>query len=48
MIISNVPGSVLMRRFFATQKKEKSYYVRFDDDENALRRIPVEMVVEMP
>ncbi|KAL8292126.1 hypothetical protein RQP46_001592 [Phenoliferia psychrophenolica] len=30
------------------KKKERSYYVRFDDDDDALRRIPVEMVVEMP
>lgn len=30
------------------QKKERVYNVLFDDDDNQVRRISVEMVVEMP
>ncbi|KAL8279598.1 hypothetical protein RQP46_007911 [Phenoliferia psychrophenolica] len=30
------------------KKKERAYNLRFDDDEGAIRRIPVEMVVELP
>ncbi|KAK4700353.1 SAGA-associated factor 29, partial [Phenoliferia sp. Uapishka_3] len=43
-----VSGPEMLQVDKGKQKKERVYFVTFDDDDNAVRKISVEMVVEVP